>query len=94
MSYFSSFVFFFFVFFFSFIPSIYYCYPSSHLVSSLPGYSSPLPSIIFSGHIDAGSSVDEGKEYFIKMWYMLVLKEGTTLENAWKEPLLLWSNGK
>ncbi len=41
-------------------------------IKSLPGWSGPLPSRMWSGHIDGGSDVQDGVAYSMKMWYMSV----------------------
>ena len=64
--------------------------PVGDLVSSLPGWSAPLPSKIYSGHIDAGFDVQGNITYHVKMWYMFVEAEVADPTTA---PVLLWSNG-
>ena len=59
-------------------------------IKSLPGWSGPLPSRMFSGHIDGGSDVQDGVAYTMKMWYMYVECECADPSTA---PTLLWSNG-
>ena len=41
-------------------------------IKSLPGWSGPLPSRMWSGHIDGGSDVQDGVVLSMKMWYMSV----------------------
>ena len=39
-------------------------------IKSLPGWAGPLPSRMWSGHIDGGSDVQDGVARTMKMWYM------------------------
>ena len=64
--------------------------PSADEVLSLPGWSGPLPSKIYSGHIDAGSDVQDGITRSMKMWYMYVEAEVADPSTA---PTMLFSNG-
>jgi serine carboxypeptidase-like clade I len=63
---------------------------SSDEVKSLPGWDSALPSRIWSGHVSAGSDIQNGKNYSFLHWYMFVESE---LPNAADAPVLLFSNG-
>lgn len=60
-------------------------------VTSLPGWSGPLPSRIYSGHIPAGSDVQDGTHYSMFMWYMFV--EAVGVADPTTAPLILFSNG-
>lgn len=66
-------------------------FPAGDEVTSLPGWSGPLPSRIFSGFLDGGSDVQDGISYSMQMWYMLILAENVTDPRT--APLVLWSNG-
>jgi len=63
---------------------------SSDEVKSLPGWDSALPSRIWSGHVPAGSDIQNGKKFSFMHWYMFVESE---LPNAADAPVLLFSNG-
>ena len=63
--------------------------PVQDLVASLPGWTQPLPSKIYSGFIDAGSDEQDGQTYNVSMWYMFVEAE----ESPLTAPVVLWSNG-
>jgi len=58
-------------------------------VTSLPGWTGPLPSKMYSGFVDAGWDVWEGVNRTMHMWYVFQEAE----EAPASKPVLLWSNG-
>lgn len=58
-------------------------------VNSLPGWDGPLPSRMFAGHVDAGSSFEDGIERKMFEHYFFVESEGDPA----KDPLIVWTNG-
>jgi hypothetical protein len=60
--------------------------PAADEVLSLPGWSLPLPSKMYSGHVDAGSDTQDGVTRQMKMWYMYVEAE----VNPATAPTMLW----
>ena len=64
--------------------------PAADEVTSLPGWSGPLRSRMYSGFIDAGFDFWEGQNRTMHMWYTYTLAEVADPTTA---PSLLFSNG-
>ena len=64
--------------------------PAADEVTSLPGWSGPLPSRTYSGFINAGHDLQDGVNRTMMMWYMFIEAE---VADPLSAPVLLFSNG-
>ena len=55
----------------------------------LPGWTKTIPSRMFSGYVDAGTSEENGTHYTMHEHYFFVESEGDPM----RDPLIIWTNG-